>query len=362
MLKKIKTGIIIVGKLANSKDRASVLKLAQKLNWPVFPDISSGLRLGHSHKNIIHHYHHILSTEKILKKYKIECIIHIGGRITSKKWYEYIDTVRPQHYIMILNHPLRNDPLHNVTARIQSPAATFCLALQNKVSQKKSNQLLLSLQKANKKIDLVLKSICQGSKNLNESMTARLLTQLIPFKSGLFIANSMPIREIDMFGAMDGQEVKLGSNRGASGIDGTIASAAGFARGLDKILTLFIGDLAFLHDLNSLAMLKQLHHPMIIIVLNNNGGGIFSFLPIAKVKKGFEKYLATPHDLTFNAAADLFDLNYIHPTSKEEFIKSYKIALKSRCSTIIEITTNRDNNVKIHQQYQKRIKNELDTI
>ena len=39
-----------------------------------------------------------------------------------------------------------------------------------------------------------------------------------------------------------------------------------------------IGDLAALHDFNSLSMLRDLPVPLIIVVLNNGGGGdIFFF-------------------------------------------------------------------------------------
>ena len=60
-----------------------------------------------------------------------------------------------------------------------------------------------------------------------------------------------------------------------------------------------IGDLAALHDLNSLGMLRDLPFPLIIVVLNNGGGGIFSFLPIAEFKEGFEKFWGMPHSFTF---------------------------------------------------------------
>ena len=50
----------VVGKLKNRQEQNVVLELSEKLNWPVFPDISSGLRLGNKHKNVIHYYDQIL--------------------------------------------------------------------------------------------------------------------------------------------------------------------------------------------------------------------------------------------------------------------------------------------------------------
>ncbi len=110
---------------------------------------------------------------------------------------------------------------------------------------------------------------------VTEAGIARLLSHRIQ-NSALFLASSMPIRDMDMFASADGPRIPVGANRGASGIDGTVAAAAGFAIGLDAPTTLLIGDLSLLHDLNSLAILKNLNPPVTAVVINNNGGGILT--------------------------------------------------------------------------------------
>ena len=67
-IENIKSGIIVVGKLSSLKEQKSVLKLTEKLNWPVFADISSGLRLGNAHKNIIHYFDQILLSDQYQKQ------------------------------------------------------------------------------------------------------------------------------------------------------------------------------------------------------------------------------------------------------------------------------------------------------
>ena len=66
------------------------------------------------------------------------------------------------------------------------------------------------------------------------------------------------------------QMMKARANRGASGIDGTIATACGFSRGSARPVTLLTGDVAALHDLNSLALLRSLEKPMTIVLINND--------------------------------------------------------------------------------------------
>ena len=89
-----------------------------------------------------------------------------------------------------------------------------------------------------------------------------------PAGDALFIGNSMPIRDIDAYGGATphlsgfGDEIKnpigppIAANRGASGIDGVLSTAAGFAFGLRSAVTLLVGDVSFLHDINGLNLLR----------------------------------------------------------------------------------------------------------
>nr|MBP9854678.1 2-succinyl-5-enolpyruvyl-6-hydroxy-3-cyclohexene-1-carboxylate synthase [Candidatus Omnitrophota bacterium] len=126
--------------------------------------------------------------------------------------------------------------------------------------------------------------------------------------------------------------------------------------GVDKRVTLIVGDLAFLYDLNALSMLKDLVKPMTVILLNNDGGGIFEFFPVSKLKNTYTKFFETPHGLTFHKAAELFNLNYAQSKSLSEFKKDYAQALKSEDSTIIEIQTNKKENFELQQKLRQQIK------
>lgn len=358
-IRGIKNGVIVVGKLAGPREQKSVLALAEKLNWPVFADVTSGLRLGNSHKNVIHYFDQILLSPihsgSVLTA-KVDGILHLGGRITSKRWYDYIEQTRPSEYIMVLNHPLRNDPLHGVTLRVQASVDDLCDTLTRKIAKRGTNTFLSRLQGLNRKIDWIIEEYFGKAAWLSEAAAARLVTRHIPVDSGLFLASSLPIREVDMYADHKGKSVVVGTNRGASGIDGTVASACGFAGGLGRPVTLLIGDLALLHDFNSLAMFKSSPQPLVIVALNNDGGGIFNFLPIAQFKNGFEKFFGTPHGLNFASAAEMFDLNYANPASAQEFVHAYKIALQSRTSTIIEVTSDRKQNVAVVKGLQEKIR------
>jgi 2-succinyl-5-enolpyruvyl-6-hydroxy-3-cyclohexene-1-carboxylate synthase len=354
-LDAIKNGLIVVGKIGNADEGQLVLSLAKKIGWPIFADVSSGLRLGQDHPNLIHYFDHLLLSEKILDRLSFDGVLHLGGRMTSQRYYDFVHKQDPSEYIMVLDHALRNDPNHQVSLRIEASVSDFIQTVMGLIKPRKSSTALNVLSKANKIADKALESFFANDETVSEPRIARLVSQLIPGSQGLFLSNSMPIRDMGNYADFKGSVVSVNGNRGASGIDGLIASAAGYARGLDKPVTLMIGDLAALHDLNSLSMLRDLPVPLIIVLLNNGGGGIFSFLPIAEFKEGFEKFWGTPHSYTLASAASMFELNYSQPMDAVHFKKVYAQALRSQTSTIIEVITNREENVKVHQAVNRVI-------
>ncbi len=170
----------------------------------------------------------------------------------------------------------------------------------------------------------------------------------------------MPVRDVDMYAAASGKQVLVHSNRGASGIDGVIATACGVAAGSDKGVISLIGDIALLHDLNSLLLVRDAAQPHIVVAFNNGGGGIFSFLPVATQDDVFEPFFATPHNLSFRHAAKLFDLAYVAPQTNAEFVSTIQKWQSDQTKGLIEITTERATNVDLHRQLQNRLKQLVD--
>ena len=103
------------------------------------------------------------------------------------------------------------------------------------------------------------------------------------------------------------------SNRGASGIDGLLSTAAGVQRATAKPTLAIVGDLSALYDLNALALLRQSSAPMVLLVVNNNGGQIFSLLPTPAEDR--QRFYCMPQDVNFEHAAAMFGLHYACPES-----------------------------------------------
>jgi 2-succinyl-5-enolpyruvyl-6-hydroxy-3-cyclohexene-1-carboxylate synthase len=80
--------------------------------------------------------------------------------------------------------------------------------------------------------------------------------------------------------------------------------------------------------------------PTTIIVLNNNSGGIFRRLPIAEIEPPFTDLFLTPHDLDFEHAAKLYDLDFIRVTIQAEFKQALSESMYNPVPTLIEVVTN----------------------
>ncbi|MGC9526702.1 MAG: 2-succinyl-5-enolpyruvyl-6-hydroxy-3-cyclohexene-1-carboxylic-acid synthase [Limnospira sp.] len=356
ILNETKRGILAIGALSSPGEILAVSELAKRLQFPIFADIRSGLRFGNFIPEQIQYFDLLLSTETWKNSEPIETVLQIGDRILSKRFLQQLEQHPPANYIVILDEPGRHDPAHALTHRIDSDIEMFCQNISPFLKTKISETWKNNLFKTSRKIGDAIADSLISNLDFNEIAIAREVSRHIPPDSGLFLSNSMPVRDMDNYGLYGGNYVRIGANRGASGIDGIIASATGFCQGLNAPTTLTIGDLAFLHDLNSLSLVRSLPHPLWIIAINNNGGGIFSFLPISQFEDVFEPYFGTPQNLNFSHAAKLFDIEYFAPQSLEDFVRDYQRAIASQKSAILEIKTDRQNNRELHQKITQNVR------
>ncbi len=176
------------------------------------------------------------------------------------------------------------------------------------------------------------------------------LTHLLPNDAMLYVGNSMPVRDLDTFFWHSNNNVRIMGNRGANGIDGIVSSALGASTVGNGPNVLVIGDLSFFHDMNGLLAAKLHKLNLTIIVVNNDGGGIFSFLPQADYPEHFEALFGTPIRLDFRHAASLYDGNYQRVATWEQFRLAVQYGMQEGGLHIVEVTTERESNVRMHRQ------------
>jgi 2-succinyl-5-enolpyruvyl-6-hydroxy-3-cyclohexene-1-carboxylate synthase len=351
LLSKSERPLFIAGSMRRAEEAEAVAELALDLQIPLYADLSSGMRL----KSTTQPWQQAFASPVFIESYKADLVIHFGGHLIAKHPAAAIRKWNPEHYIVIRPDANRFSPDHNVTFSIESSLPLTAQALKGCrtiPSGINGEHTATFFRRASEAID----AETLGHLPVTEISAARLVSRLISENQRLFISNSMPVRDMDSYGFNSHAEcVITGINRGASGIDGILSTAAGFAAGHRKPVTLLIGDIAFLHDLNALSLLSSMEEPLQIIVLNNNGGGIFSFLPVSECTDIFESHFATPQNYSVKSAAETFGVEYANPQTNSEFIAAYKSASTSPRSTVIEITGTRQGNLQQHRALQEKI-------
>ncbi len=356
--------IVAVGHLNRAADRAAAAVLASTLPCPVFPDVASGLRLGCSGDSVVAHFDLLLSSPEIARALRPDLLIHLGGAMVSKSFQRWLERCPPAHWVRIAGHPERDDPAHGVSWRIQADIPEACETLAacgitGNGSDEGPGAWLERVRAYQAQAARVLDGFFSSRQELTEPGVARYFAAAARESDGLFLGNSMPIRDAQRYASAGGPGPVVFVNRGASGIDGNIATAAGAAFGSGRALTAVLGDLAALHDLNSLALLRDIATPVVLVVINNNGGGIFHFLPVSSQVALFERYFATPHGLSFEAAAALFGLAYANPDTLDGLSDVYEAALGRAGATLIEIRTGRAENAALHKTIDEQVFNAL---
>ncbi|NQZ66686.1 MAG: hypothetical protein HRT89_01325, partial [Lentisphaeria bacterium] len=254
-----------------------------------------------------------------------DLILHLGGRLCSKYLEQHLSKLDCP-YILINAHADRLNPLQREIIQIEAELDSLLKLELDTASNATPYKAINS--STNEKLAEALETA-----EFNEYHVAVAISQSLG-EQDLFIGNSTPIRT---FNSIALPETTVASNRGASGIDGLIATACGFAYQRKNALTAVIGDLSSLHDLNSLALISRLDTAFILVIINNDGGGIFNFLPIRE-NENFERYFLSPHGMDFSSAAGMFKLAYQKCMNQSEFENAYKQALSSESKMIIEVT------------------------
>lgn len=333
-------GIIIAG-VAQPKQPEeycrAIAQLSQTLQWPVLAEGLSPVRnYADLNPYLISTYDMILRNQQLAQELTPEMVIQIGEMPTSKELRNWLIATKPQRWI-IDSCDQNLDSLHGKTTHLRTS-----IEYLKTEHWKLGNGNLEYLQKwcdieakIRKKIDVNFENMDE----LIESKAAWLISQFLPPETPLFIANSMPVRDVEFFWKPNNLRIKPYFNRGANGIDGTLSTALGIAHH-QKSSVMLTGDLSLLHDTNGFLIRNKFIGHLTIILINNNGGGIFEMLPVANFEPPFEEFFATPQDIDFAQLCATYGVLHELIDSWEDLQERLKVLPKTGIR-VLEIRTNR---------------------
>jgi 2-succinyl-5-enolpyruvyl-6-hydroxy-3-cyclohexene-1-carboxylate synthase len=351
----VSEGIITVGPSDFSETLcSSVLSLSNITGYPVFADGASQIRFGNSDKNIFTNYDALFRTD-YFQKNKPSVIIHFGRTMTSKGYEDFIINYNGYKYIINKWGDIF-DPVNKFNALIKSDEESFISKLTGYLQARRfirnNSTWMNKLQQAENVICRVKQESVYTAGFPDEGRIISEVINALPENTNLMMSNSTPVRDLDYFAEQLPQKIKVYHNRGASGIDGIISTAAGIAaEGGSTIL--ITGDLAFYHDMNGLLACRQYQIPLLIILINNNGGGIFNALPVSRYEEVFNEYFITPTDLNFKLFTEAYGGTYKDVNSWEELKASVVNALGSNKFSVLEIKTNASESLRNRNNFWK---------
>jgi 2-succinyl-5-enolpyruvyl-6-hydroxy-3-cyclohexene-1-carboxylate synthase len=323
-------------------------KFCEAAGWPLLADPMSGARRGEA---AMAHYDALLRDEAFMQAHRPDLVLRVGDLPVSKPlrtWLANLQAVRQaaldregawQDPASVLSDSLALEPAAALAALTPpAPADPDWLAAWRSADERAAEAILGVL----------------ANEEISEPAVAAELGVLLPESATLFVASSMPVRDIETVWPVREDPPRVLCNRGANGIDGTVSSAFGAAAASDGPVVLLIGDVALAHDIGGLLAAGRLQAQLTIVLLDNEGGGIFDFLPVAnaamaKVDNIYTTHVATPTGLDAAKAAELYGLEY----ERAQTIPALRAALERTMapkvgSTIVHVQTDRTANVELH--------------
>ena len=352
-------GVIVAGAMpaAFAAARDAVFELAARTGFPIVAEAGSQLRFGPvpDHVLLVDH----LDLVPLAQRPAPALILQLGAEPVAASWPGWLASLTAQRWV--LAGASWNDP--DSSARVVlgdvAGAVDGLLARTGHVDRRPARQSFRDLGSAGveqaavspherirarawidswRDAELRARGAIDQAIEMharNEAAVVRAAVARVPEGGFLQIGNSLPIRVVDQVSA-GGMRRTVITQRGAAGIDGLIASAAGATRGGKPVL-LVLGDVSFAHDLGGLLAARCATAPLAILVVDNRGGQIFAGLPVARANLGaaFERHFVTAPDLDPAAVATALGARAITAASPGAVSAAIEAALGEHGVTVI---------------------------
>ncbi len=336
--------LIIIGQLLPDKEiEASIKKLLENKSIAVFSEALSNIK----DERILSQMEFIHSLKKEqLKKYSPDLIIHFGGHIVSKRLKKLLRGFTGSEQWFVSPSGELVDTFKNVSTLINASPNEFlnCLA-KISLPKKQTDYAQLWQEKYSsfkKKIAGEISRIPYSDLKVFEN-----LARLIQENDILFAGNSSVIRYLLMFPL---KSKTVYSNRGTSGIDGCLSTAAGIASSASQNVIAVVGDLSFLYDSNGLWN-KDLPPNLKIIVINNEGGNIFGMIDGPEQLESYDGFFKAHHPVDIKKIAEAYGVDYHSSSDLNSFENNYKSFMASGQCSLLEVKTPGDKNPVIFRSF-----------
>jgi 2-succinyl-5-enolpyruvyl-6-hydroxy-3-cyclohexene-1-carboxylate synthase len=281
-----------------------------------------------------------------------DLLVSFGGPVVSKRLKQWLQKQPVLVHYRLSEDEDKIDTYQNLTETIICETEVLLNELINTVTsgdERFNQQWQAVLQKTANRHSRYL-----STAPFSDLKATALVLENAPLQTVLHLGNSTPVRYGQLFNLQ--QFVGVYANRGVSGIDGCVSTAAGVASQSQQTNLLIVGDLSFVYDSNGLWN-KNLKSNFKIVVINNNGGGIFRLLPGSGQTTGFDEFIETQHQVCIEKIAKAFGLEYFSCSSEQTFQTEFSDFISwDKSAALIEIFTPQNENAQVYKNYIEKIK------
>ena len=298
-------GVIVAGALpvGFAAARDAVLALAERTGYPIIAEAGSQLRLGARTGGAVFVDHFDLIPPAAVPVPRL--VLQLGDEPVAAAWPAWLARLTAGGAARwVLAGPRWHDPdssargvvLGDVAAAIDGLAAALAAAAP------RTGEPAAAWRELEARAARATEAALDAHPR-SETAMLRAALDAVPAGAAIQLGNSLPIRVADQLPGGGAARAVL-TQRGAAGIDGLIASAAGATCAGAPVL-LVLGDVSFAHDLGGLLAARAARAPLAILVIDNRGGQIFAGLPIARTHQGaaFDRHWITAPELDPAAVA-----------------------------------------------------------
>jgi 2-succinyl-5-enolpyruvyl-6-hydroxy-3-cyclohexene-1-carboxylate synthase len=265
-----------------------------------------------------------------------DLLVHSGGQVVSKALAAYLRSIPEVNCWRIGTDEFIIDTFRQVKQVILRPPARVyrsLAAIGNINGNSQYRDLWLKLAETN---TLRTDQLIQQSPFSDLKAFAAIMPS-IPSETLVVLANSSIVRYSQIFD--HSVHMQYFANRGVSGIDGCISTAAGIAAASKKLTLVITGDLGLIYDSNAMWN-KELPGNLKIVVINNRGGGIFHILKGPSEQPGFKKFIEAHHPVNIHKLADAFGLEYFCAMDEKSISSQWQNFVNDRSKpSIFEVQT-----------------------
>ncbi|HWO22134.1 MAG TPA: 2-succinyl-5-enolpyruvyl-6-hydroxy-3-cyclohexene-1-carboxylic-acid synthase [Kofleriaceae bacterium] len=331
-------GVIVAGALPASfaAAREAVFALAARTGYPIVAEAPSQLRLGPRPDGVVLVDHFDLIPAARLPEAAL--VLELGAEPVAAGWPAWIARARERWILaghawrdpdsaaraVLLGEP--DEIVRRLVERLATPATT-------------SDARRETWPERWRELERAAAAAAAAAIDAHPTSEVAVLAAAIdalPAGAALQLGNSLPIRTIDHVPAAARPALRVLAQRGAAGIDGLIASAAGATRAGAPVL-LVLGDVSFAHDLGGLLAARAAAAPLAILVIDNGGGQIFAGLPVARAGLGaaFADHWLTAPGIDPAAVAAALGLPAVTAASPAAVAAAVAAALATPGATVI---------------------------